>query len=125
MILKNSFFCIEAVESVNSLPKYTIRLNPEHTIFKAHFPDNPIVPGVCQVQIVLELLQEFLGKEVYLREVKNIKFLSVIIPTEIQSIDVTFQKMTEEADELKTSVVFASAEKQYAKISLTCGYTLV
>ena len=32
-----------------------LQLHPEHEIYQAHFPGNPITPGVCQVQIVAEL----------------------------------------------------------------------
>ena len=35
-----------------------IRLNPDHEIYRAHFPGNPITPGVCIVQIISEVLGE-------------------------------------------------------------------
>ena len=34
--------------------KIWLRLNPDHPIYHAHFPGNPITPGVCIVQIVGE-----------------------------------------------------------------------
>ena len=31
----------------------TLTLNAEHPIFKGHFPNNPVTPGVCMMQIAL------------------------------------------------------------------------
>ncbi|MEI7662905.1 MAG: 3-hydroxyacyl-ACP dehydratase [Bacteroidota bacterium] len=56
------------------------RLNPGHSIFTGHFPGNPVVPGVCQVQMVKELVEKTLEKQVRLTESDNIKFLSMISP---------------------------------------------
>ena len=36
--------------------KCTIHLYAEHPIYKGHFPQIPIAPGVCLVQIIKEIL---------------------------------------------------------------------
>ena len=55
----------------------TIRLLPESPVYKGHFPGYPITPGVCLVEIALELMGN-----VQLVGAKNIKFTSPIIPAE-------------------------------------------
>jgi 3-hydroxyacyl-[acyl-carrier-protein] dehydratase len=59
---------------------FTIKLNPEHPIYKGHFPGNPIVPGVCQVQMIKELTSLVLKKDLVICKSDNIKFLSMILP---------------------------------------------
>ena len=56
MILKNNFYHI-AQASVD-LPRatYEIALNAQHFIYQAHFPGEPITPGVCILQMACELL---------------------------------------------------------------------
>jgi 3-hydroxyacyl-[acyl-carrier-protein] dehydratase len=58
-----------------------ILLNKEHPVFKGHFPGNPILPGVCTVQIIRELLEKAVGKELILIKAGNIKYLGFINPT--------------------------------------------
>lgn len=123
MTLNNSFFYIESEETENSLPKFRIRLEPSHGIFKAHFPGNPIVPGVCQIQMVTELLSRYTGKDIFLSEVKNIKFLSVLTPAGNESLDVIVKKLTSDEEKLQVSVVLAGSETQFAKISMIYSYT--
>ncbi|WP_455629746.1 beta-hydroxyacyl-ACP dehydratase [Parabacteroides sp.] len=118
MILKDSFFCVEQENERNGLPVFSIRLNPSHTIFKAHFPGSPIVPGVCQIQILSELMEMYSGRKLYLKEVKNIKFLSVLDPIQTSCLEVDFQKITIDMESLKTTALLQTAMKQYAKISL-------
>ena len=52
----------------------TVRLLPESPIYKAHFPEYPITPGVTLLQIALELM----GKK--LVGAKEIKFVAPVLP---------------------------------------------
>ena len=73
-MLLNKFFHITAMMPAPDTPGFSIRLDPEHEIYKAHFPGHPVTPGVCQIQIVTELLALHLGEEVRLTDVKNVKY---------------------------------------------------
>lgn len=122
MQLKNSFYKVLSQKEEGDKYCCRIELQPEHIIFKAHFPGSPIVPGVCQVHIVGELLEEKLGRHVFLSEVKNIKYLSVMSPSTQTVYDVTFQKIQPAEDSCKVVVVYTADETPYAKLSLTYVY---
>ena len=66
----------------------TIELNAGHDIFKGHFPGQPVVPGVCMLQIVKECLEQVLLRKVQLRQAGNIKFLTVLTPDAHQTVEV-------------------------------------
>jgi len=57
-----------------------IKLNAAHDIFKGHFPDAPVVPGVCIIQIIKEILSEIIKKDIMLTEADEIKFHNAIVP---------------------------------------------
>jgi 3-hydroxyacyl-[acyl-carrier-protein] dehydratase len=57
-----------------------VQLNPDHKIFVGHFPNQPITPGVCEVQMIKEILETAMGNYFQLKTAEHIKFLSVIIP---------------------------------------------
>ena len=81
-MLKDTFFSFTTPETDGSLLKTTITLNSAHDIFKGHFPDNPVVPGVCMMQMIKEVLEDHLGKKSQLVKADNIKFLSFIDPNQ-------------------------------------------
>jgi 3-hydroxyacyl-[acyl-carrier-protein] dehydratase len=60
----------------------TIELNPNHEIYKGHFVEVPVAPGVCLVQIIKEILMAKFEVNLILSEASNIKFLLLINPKE-------------------------------------------
>ena len=46
------------------------------------------MPGVCQTQIIKEILQLHFKKELMLHKGDNIKFLAMIIPTQVKHISI-------------------------------------
>lgn len=99
---------------------YTIKLNAEHFIYAAHFPGEPITPGVCIMQIAHELLELHLGKQLDIDVVKNVKFLHVITPTETPVVCYTLQKVSVEERLVKAQVNVSYEGDSYAKLSLVC-----
>jgi 3-hydroxyacyl-[acyl-carrier-protein] dehydratase len=81
-MLLNSFFFIERIEYINGVVRASLRLEKEHAIFKGHFPNLPIVPGVCMMQLVKEVLENLEGKRMQIEEAPNLKFLSILNPNE-------------------------------------------
>lgn len=76
-----------------------LEINREHEIFKGHFPEMPVLPGVCQILIVKEMLSQVLNRNFTLRSSKSIKFLAVIEPDKVQhfSATVTYNQTLEKS----------------------------
>ena len=58
----------------------TMAPDMESAIYKAHFPGNPVTPGACLVQAACDLMERHCGCKLRLHELKNVKFISVIVP---------------------------------------------
>lgn len=79
-MLIEGLYTIDELKSSETEITAKITLNPNHEIFKGHFPENPIMPGVCMMQIIKELTEKVLGKELFLQTSTNIKFMAKINP---------------------------------------------
>lgn len=79
MLLGNLFNIINQEISEGNIFA-TIDINPSHNIFSGHFPGQPVVPGVCMMQIVKELLQSVVNKKIQLLSADYLKFLMIIDP---------------------------------------------
>lgn len=90
--------------------KATVRLIPENPIYKAHFPDYPITPGVTLLQIALELIdKKLIGA-------KEIKFVAPVLPGDGTEISYEW----EFKDESSVSVILLAQDgTQYARMSLS------
>lgn len=126
MLLRNNLYTVTQKEVDGLKGHFVLELNPSCFIYQAHFPGEPITPGVCIVQmgkeLLEELLEEHLQKKVGLEicKVKNVKFLSVISPNETTVITYQMKKveMSEDGSEMKAQMVITSGEEAKAKISL-------
>jgi len=118
MRLTEGFFIIESTNDSDNGFEAVLRTNPEHPIYKAHFPGSPITPGVCIIQAAGELLENKLGRKLYLQSIKNVKFLMVIIPEEGKKIRYSFSNIVEDENGVKAQVVVSDDATVYAKISL-------
>ena len=91
-MLKDDFFTISSLQKENNSFKIMLELNAMHTIFEAHFPGHPVVPGACMLQMVKEVTEIILDKKVQLTKADNLKFLKLINPNEHKTLqmDLTF-----------------------------------
>jgi 3-hydroxyacyl-[acyl-carrier-protein] dehydratase len=80
MILLNGFFSLIGSSELNGVYTFDLRLNPDHLIYKGHFPSGPVTPGVIQLQIVEELTSVIIGKKLILHKINRCKFLDLIDP---------------------------------------------
>ena len=48
--------------------------------FSGHFPGNPILPGIAQLGMVLDIIQEFGHGECKISEIKKVRFKQMIRP---------------------------------------------
>lgn len=86
-----------------------IELNPKHEIFDGHFPNNPIMPGVCMIQIIKELTELFTSQKLFLSKVSNVKFMAIINPFTHSILDLNLNIMNNgEEVKVKNSSFFES-----------------
>jgi len=97
-MLLNDFFTVIRSTAENQEITAFIMIRPGHPVFDGHFPGQPVVPGVCMVQTVKELLEQQQGKKLFLRESSQMKFLQLLAPSE--------------TDELQVSIPFQPADKE-------------
>lgn len=120
MKLQDNLFTIVSQQKEDGIEAFRVRIHPEWPIYKAHFPGHPITPGVCIVQMVQELLQTLLHREVCFRKAKNVKYLAIISPEEVSELTVSFTKIEEQPDgSLKVQAQVTNGETICTKLSVT------
>src|SRR5690554_3749133 len=77
-----------------------VHLHKDHEIFKGHFPGNPVMPGVCMIQMIKELTEEATGKDLFLAVSSNIKFMAIINPEINPNLELSID-IVENDDEVK------------------------
>ncbi len=80
MLLKD-FYTVNAIDQKDENNySVVIRVNENHEVFTGHFPGNPIMPGVCMMQIIKELTAQITQCNLVMQSLSNVKFMALINP---------------------------------------------
>lgn len=110
-MLKDTLFKIILSNHQNGVINATLELNKKNEIFTGHFPDAPVLPGACILQMVKEVLESTLNMPLILKKADQIKFLGIIDPriSNILQVTITYRS----ADENNFSVTASfTAQKE-------------
>ena len=102
-MLVNDFFTISKLEKEGSEIKAELVINANHKIFEGHFPGHPVVPGVCMMQMVKEIIEKVIGEKTNLVRAGEMKFLAIINPKENNMIRATLKYNIEENGSMAVS----------------------
>ena len=114
-MLMDKLYTLEQFESSENILTATIAINAGHKIFEGHFPGQPVLPGVCQLQIVKELLEKAVDKKLFLSEAIQCKFLQMVDPTVTTKVEVVID-YTSPGYHLDCDAILKSTEAVFLKM---------
>ncbi len=79
----------KVVKTADNTFRALFNLPAEATIFRGHFPEKAIVPGVVLIEAVRQATAAIIPQKVKLKEIKQIKFKGLVQPAEVITIDFT------------------------------------
>ena len=97
-----SSFNITSVEESSSGYQISVNLDENSPLFEGHFPNDPIMPGVLNIEILEKVLSEKLN--VKIGQINQIKFLKPVVPKSDVPIEYTLD-ISEKADDRKTASI--------------------
>lgn len=86
-MLQNNFFTITTLQTEENTVRATLVIDVSHSIFEGHFPNFPVVPGVCMMQMMREIMEQIVEKKMMILKADYLKFLAVINPQENPVVD--------------------------------------
>lgn len=116
MKLINDFYQIISTEQCEGEYRCKVQMNPDHALYRVHFPGNPVTPGVCLVQMATEILEQKYQKTLLFCKADNIKFKKTVGSNEAPSF--VFIKELVEGNQLSVRVSIEDGEVQFVKMSL-------
>lgn len=117
MALLDDFYTLDVLTQTENGVSAEVTLNPEHRIFNGHFPENPVVPGVCMMQMIKEILQVARNKEFILAESSNIKFMNILNPDENRKVRFIHEITREAGGEVKLKSTIRNQETVFLKFA--------
>ena len=119
MKLLNDFFHItKTFKTEDGKDAVAITLNLDHDIYKVHFPNNPVTPGVFIIGIINETLEHITGQKLQLSHIKNLKFVGILAPNNAKNVTVVFQSLENDKHTCKAKGILTNDDGILTKFSL-------
>ena len=116
-MLAGDFFYIRSMQAEETSVEALLEINPVHKIFEGHFPGHPVVPGVCMLQMVKEILEKALGQSTRLVKADQLKFLAIIDPVKQPTIQAQLKYSFDDEGRIGLSASFFNGGMVHFKMS--------
>lgn len=106
MLVKNYYTLLSQKQQDDGSFETQIQLRKDCEVYQGHFPEKPVCPGVCNIQMVLECAEQALQKRVRLTYLQQVKMLTLLNPTDYEKVTVrlVFKDQTEETVRLMGTI---------------------
>ena len=112
--MKKVYAILEAHENEDDI-NYLIDIDFSHPVFKGHFPEKSVLPGVMACDIVRYLVSDKLGVKAQLVLAKNIKFSKMIVPSEDNTYNVKIS-IVENREKYNIRATISQNDNTYFKL---------
>lgn len=116
MLIEKNLYSVIDQNSEDGKLNVTLKVDADNEIFQGHFPEIPILPGVCMLQMVREMLEASLSRKFRVQEVTNMKFMVAFNPTEQNVVTMKIAYSQQEST-YKVNATFSSPEVVFFKLN--------
>lgn len=67
---------------------FEIALNAACEVYKGHFSETPVSPGVCNIQMVKECVEEVVSKPLILNYIQQCRLTTLVTPQQHPAVEV-------------------------------------
>lgn len=71
-----------------------LRVPADLAYLEGHFPEVPVVPGVCQITWVIEEIESFLGRRQSVERMEAVKYFELLLPEQEFNLEYSFNAET-------------------------------
>ena len=115
-MLVADFYKIQEFDASDEFIKAIILLNKDHVLYEGHFPGQPVVPGVMQLQMIKELVEKSTNRELLLSEVTIAKYINMIDPIESEILQVEIKISQLESKHFKINASITHGQLVFTKL---------
>lgn len=114
-MLLNNFYTAHILTTDEQLLRAQISLVANHPILQGHFPQQAVVPGVCMLTMVKELLENHTQKKLCMHDISVAKFLQPWTPENVDMVDAHIQFTASEEQSYLVDAILCRGEQVFLK----------
>ena len=88
MKLESNYYKLISMHSNGMNGVFYIALQPDCEVYRGHFPDNPVCPGVCNIQTIKECAERLTGKRLHIAGIRRCRLTALVTPATCPELEV-------------------------------------
>lgn len=88
MLLRDKYFKLVSFSLGSGTAHYHVRLLPDCDVYRGHFPGNPVSPGVCNIEMIVECFNTMVDEYHRLVSIDRCRLTSITSPEISQELDI-------------------------------------
>lgn len=115
-MLLDTFFKILSTSKEEEKTIVKVELDKGHKIYEGHFPGNPVVPGVCLIQMIKEVIEVQQQQKLRLITADEIKFLNIVNPLTANLLTIEIKNRPKSENPLAFNFIITDGQLTYLKM---------
>lgn len=115
-MLLDTFFKILSTSREEEKTVVQVELEKDHNIYEGHFPGNPVVPGVCLIQMIREVVEDLQDQKLRLIAADEIKFLNIVNPLTANLLTIEIKNRPKSENPLAFNFIITDGQLTYLKM---------
>jgi 3-hydroxyacyl-[acyl-carrier-protein] dehydratase len=111
----DDFFTFQLTESGPGFAKARVTINAQHPLYKGHFPEQPVTPGVVLVEIIRQVLSSVVNKQLMMDSAKELKFMAPVIPSVVSQVNLNIE-YSETNCKISANCIIADEVRTFVKL---------
>ena len=118
MLLENKFYRVLSKERESELSaRFHLAILPECDVYDGHFPNEPVCPGVCNIETIKECCMLLCGESLRYSAIKQCRLTALATPPATATLFLPVSRMA--ATSLGTRVSETAAQKEAHRLSIS------
>lgn len=85
-------------------------------IYRGHFPEKPIAPGVCLIEMVRELSEQAIGRPLRITSITKCKFSALLLPSDTDVLQVNIRLLSSNDNEITIDASVCKQATTYTRM---------
>ncbi len=115
MLLEN-YYIVKSCTTESDSAVFHVHLCPDCKVYEGHFPGEPVSPGVCNIQMMLECAAQVAGHRLRTTVIKRCRLTALITPLTHPELDVHIQLTEKEGGAYDLNASIGMGENTYLSL---------
>lgn len=115
MLIKGYYNIADTRQQEDGSVVFDVILNPDCEVYKGHFPEEPISPGVCNLQMIRECAEIVAGCPLVMGNIILCRFLNLVTPVQTPRVSIRIKLDKGESDYTLVSSIY-NEDKEFVSL---------